>query len=265
MPRELIKKLYEDVGNFNFDTILRTNLLREGQDNLPDSLHVTLRVLTANKITKNKTFYPLDSLRGRPSKGTGLQSYVHPYPVPVLANHDKYGEVYGRVYHKPQIARTSDTKTGVISYVEAMATITNPKAIEELMSGRWYTVSNGASAQSVTCSICKTDLTLEYCEHIRGKYYKVEDEDKPVMAYLIIGPLVNEEISFVTVPSDNEAGVIKIKPATAQAESYSPIISAAAQYKDRVVNILSESAAIPGNINYTPADIPRTVGAFKFS
>lgn len=263
MSGQLIKKLCEDVGSFHISSTRRNNVLKESNDNLPESINVTLRVLTANKVTRNFTYYPLESLRGRPSKGTGLHSYVRPYPVPILVNHDTYGEVYGRVYQKPELAKIANNIDGVVTYVSATAVITNPKAIAEIMSGRWYTVSNGARASAVNCSICNIDLTSEYCDHERGKYYKVDNNLE--LAYVVVGPLVNEEISFVTVPSDTESGVISVQPTNkAQESSDSSIISAHATYNGRSISLITESDINCGNIEYI-TKLPNKVGTFRFA
>jgi hypothetical protein len=163
---------------------------------MPSVIFPEIRVITADKITQNKTFYAAESLR------KGLGSFVRPYPIPVIKDHDTSdnSNVYGRIAKKPQLI-----SEGNVSYIRAIATITHQEAIEAVMSGRWLTVSLGSRTESVHCSICETELTKEWCEHIRGEQYDVGK--KKQMAYWKIGPITAKEVSFVINPSDNEAGV----------------------------------------------------------
>lgn len=81
--------------------------------------------------------------------------------------------------------------------------VQNEEIILALDSGIRKEVSVGCSVQKSTCSICGKD-TKDGCRHIRGKTYKGKlcsiCLDEPYDAY---------EWSFVAVPSQRAAGVIK--------------------------------------------------------
>lgn len=66
--------------------------------------------------------------------------------------------------------------------------------------------SVGCAMGSAVCSICGTDQTKAYCEHRAGKTY---DGQLCVMA--LDAPQDVYEVSFVAVPAQPEAGVIKSK------------------------------------------------------
>jgi len=51
-----------------------------------DSLLVTIRAITADKPTRNYTYYPLEELKGD-GKTTGYVTFVRPVAVPVLLHH----------------------------------------------------------------------------------------------------------------------------------------------------------------------------------
>lgn len=84
----------------------------------------------------------------------------------------------------------------------------NADLILELESGIKKEVSVGCAVAKVTCSICGADLKQGTCAHARGKRYGGKlccaELSEPTDAY---------EWSFVAVPAQREAGVIK---------SYSP-------------------------------------------
>lgn len=80
----------------------------------------------------------------------------------------------------------------------------NEEFILELESGIRKEVSVGCAVGSVTCSICGADLKKGACGHVKGREYEGKlchaILDQPTDAY---------EWSFVAVPAQREAGVIK--------------------------------------------------------
>ena len=80
----------------------------------------------------------------------------------------------------------------------------NNDLILELDSGIKKEVSVGCSINKRTCSVCGADLLAAKCTHEKGKIYNGEIchtiLDEPVDAY---------EWSFVAVPAQKEAGVVK--------------------------------------------------------
>lgn len=92
-----------------------------------------------------------------------------------------------------------------LGYVELIAQITDPNAIQRILDGRYLTGSVGASTDQAVCSVCKQDWAEEgQCEHKPGKVY---DE---VRCVLIAGNLNYEEYSFVNKPADRHSKVIEV-------------------------------------------------------
>jgi len=175
---------------------------------LPTVLFTEIRAITANWLTRNKTYYPSESLIGEPNKGTGAISFFYPYPVPLLRDHvaspDIMGSVpatlpYGRIYNA-SFVNDARSEGG---WLQTIAAITDPYAIESVLTGRFLTVSIGADVDTVYCSICNQNLAEGLCEHNKGEEYDGKT------CYWIMGSIMARELSFVNVPSDVNAGVVR--------------------------------------------------------
>lgn len=84
----------------------------------------------------------------------------------------------------------------------------NENIILEIDSGIKKEVSVGCKVESRTCSICKRNLNEETCNHIKGKKYKKNGLSQ-VCHHILDNPVDAYEWSFVAVPSQRSAGVIK--------------------------------------------------------
>lgn len=213
--------LREHVGIARVPAHVAQEYLEAHNGELPKVIRPEIRVLTADKATQNFTFYPEASLCGNQKEGTGLISFIRPYPVPILRDHLMspgafYGlssETYGRVVRPAEFRRTMSE-----GFIVAVPEITHPEAIEAIMTGRWLTTSLGSRTNLVNCSVCKQDLTQENdCPHEKGGVYHVEDNE--VVCLWVIGPIRAKEISFVNNPSDDQAGVLS----TDLKESFNPL------------------------------------------
>jgi len=93
-----------------------------------------------------------------------------------------------------------------LGYIELVADISDPAAIQKVLDKRYLTGSVGATTDSAVCSVCKTDWAGDdgRCEHIPGKVY---DKKKCV---LIAGDLRYDEWSFVNKPADTHSSVIEV-------------------------------------------------------
>ena len=100
----------------------------------------------------------------------------------------KCGELYSRVVAKAYLPKSEKNRDFIL----------------ELESGIKKEVSVGCSVARVTCSICGADLKKDGCTHVKGRSYGGKlccaVLDEPTDAY---------EWSFVAVPAQREAGVIK--------------------------------------------------------
>ena len=80
----------------------------------------------------------------------------------------------------------------------------NNDFILEIDSGIKKEVSVGCAVGKITCSVCGTDLKYSECHHTKGKSY-----DGKICHALLENPTDAYEWSFVAVPAQKEAGVIK--------------------------------------------------------
>jgi hypothetical protein len=120
----------------------------------------------------------------------------------VLTHHNSYdGEPIGRILKAQFQEDTKSGRPGLVFTVE----ITDPDAIEKVLDGRYSTVSIGAHTDKVTCNICGTDRTQEWCEHYPG------EEVDGQTTHFIIGNTFGREVSYVNVPADENAGNFSVE------------------------------------------------------
>ncbi len=143
-------------------------------------------------------------------------TYLHPYPKPVLLHHNDDSEPVGRIIDAEYVPAANWQHaqallgTGVQLPANASgalllkAHITDPDAIQKIEDGRYMTVSIGFSAASLKCSICGQDwVSAGPCEHEFGQMYDGK------LAFGIPEDMQAMEISFVNVPADDYAHVVK--------------------------------------------------------
>lgn len=141
--------------------------------------------------TKNFTFYTEEGLKA------GLKTWTSPYNKPVLTHHnDHNGEPIGRILEANYSDQTIAGRPGLVFTCE----ISDPTAVEKVLDGRYQTVSIGASTNKVTCNVCGTDRTEDWCDHYPGEKY---DEQ---VCHFIVGETYGREVSYVNTPADEDAG-----------------------------------------------------------
>lgn len=208
MPNKTRYAIKEKVTLSSGKAPLEEKVMRLTEGEIPAVIYPEIRVITASKVTRNKTFYPYSSLKEDKIRNSGYPSMLYPYNIPVIKDHaigrgllGGSSDIYGRVKY----ARYIGTETS--GFVSAIPAITDPEAIEKILTERFLTVSIGAEAEEVYCSICGLNPCEDGgCDHQKGKTYPVDGV--PTEAYWKIGPVWFQEISFVTIPSDDEAMVI---------------------------------------------------------
>lgn len=85
-----------------------------------------------------------------------------------------------------------------------LTTQENSSLIDEIRGGIKKEVSVGCSVGKITCSICGEPVGSRNCSHIKGCNY-----DGSVCCHILDEPTDAYEWSFVAVPAQREAGVIK--------------------------------------------------------
>jgi hypothetical protein len=161
--------------------------------------------------TRNSTRYPAEKLRGNEELKSGVYSWMHPYPKPVIFNHDIETEATGRIQAAAFAEYTAAGRPGII----VVPKITQEKAIDDILGGRLLTVSIGATTDAAICSVCGTDIINEgFCGHYKGETYE------GVKAEWIVGNVWFDELSWVNVPADSDAMIVDSGGVISTAESF---------------------------------------------
>ena len=136
-----------------------------------------------------------------------LQSWVDPYPKPIILNHDLNTEAIGRV-----MAAKMDKEEDGSSFVRLQIAITDPVAAQKVLDKRYLTGSVGGRAGKAVCSVSGEDLATEdasgrpkVVKYKRGKVYKGK------LAYVDMQDISFKEYSFVNQPADQKSGVRALK------------------------------------------------------
>ena len=159
-------------------------------------------------LTSNYNNYSAEELE------KALQSWVEPYPKPIILNHDLNTEPIGRV-----MAAKMDKEEDGSSFVRLQIAITDPVAAQKVLDKRYLTGSVGGRAGKAMCSISGEDLASEDAsgrpkmpKYRRGKVYKGK------LAYIDMQDISFKEYSFVNQPADQKSGVRSLKQNDGKAE-----------------------------------------------
>lgn len=132
-----------------------------------------------------------------------MQSWVEPYPKPIILNHDLNSEPIGRV-----MAAKMEKEEDGAAYVRLQIAITDPVAAQKIADKRYLTGSVGGRAGKAVCSISGDDLAKEdatgkpkFPKYKRGQVYKGK------LAFIDMQDISFKEYSFVNQPADQRSGV----------------------------------------------------------
>ena len=114
-----------------------------------------------------------------------------------------------RIYKTEIVREDRATKAGdgycwLKGYAYMLRSQQTQPLIEEIEAGIKKEVSVGCSVEKKTCSICGADVTGMPCEHRKGERY-----DGKVCHVMLEGAKDAYEFSFVAVPAQPAAGVVK--------------------------------------------------------
>lgn len=152
---------------------------------------------STNGLTSNYNNYSAVELE------KALQSWVEPYPKPIIMNHDLNTEPIGRV-----MAAKMDKEVDGSPFVRLQVAITDPVAAQKILDKRYLTGSVGGRAGKAVCSISGEDLATENAsgrpaapKYRRGQVYKGK------LAFIDMQDISFKEYSFVNQPADGKSGV----------------------------------------------------------
>lgn len=224
------KKLVTNVNLIENAAIVAPKISSQNQQILKESkssagkkkLIVQMEGIHVGK-TRNSNFYTEAGLKN------GLSSWTHPFNKPVLTHHNQEsGEPIGRILNAEFSESTKSGRKGIIFTVE----ITDAAAQEKVLDGRYATVSIGATTNKVTCNICGTDRTHEWCEHWKDETYEGQT------CHFVVGDTIGQEVSYVNMPSDIDAGNISAEyevPTDEEGKTTESMVSAILQVRENEV------------------------------
>ena len=191
------------------------------------AIYPLIRSINSEKLTRNFTYYPQADLKGNDEglSGTGFRSFVKPYGKPILTEHRSSDDwtpadvPMGRIVASSYVSAKQEKRDitpspkGYPGFIEGdgslqtIAAITQPDAIEKVLSRVFHTVSIGAMADKVIESISGKDLVElskkgdwdEYPSYVKGQMYDGK------LSYWIIKGIRGEELSYVNSPADTLA------------------------------------------------------------
>lgn len=199
------KGLDLDPRKIGESTTVKPDIHIEGRNAFAESsgdgkraLFPRIEAIHAGK-TRNNTRYMADKLKGDPILRSGVYSWLHPYPKPIIYNHDTDTKATGRVHNAMFASETKAGRPGIV----VIPKITDDEAIQSILDGRLMTVSIGATTDSAICTICDTDIIEEgWCGHMKGESYDGQ------LCEWIVGNVYFDELSWVNVPADQDAMVV---------------------------------------------------------
>lgn len=134
-----------------------------------------------------------------------VNTWLEPYPKPIIMNHDPHSEAVGRV-----MGAKMDKEADGTPFTRLQVAILDPAAIAKVADGRYLTGSVGGKADEAVCSICNTNWAAPRegaglpCRHQRGKVYNGK------FAMMDMRNITFKEYSFVNMPADSHSSVRKV-------------------------------------------------------
>ena len=161
----------------------------------PDSLMVDIEGIHSDVLTINCTKYSEQCLKN------SLPHWTIPYEIPVIMHHnDEDGKIIGRVKNVEMI----DSKRSGTPAILFTCNIGDEDGVKGIKNGTLSTVSIGAVAYDVTCSICGANVAECDCGHKKGRVYDGK------LCYWTINDMEPREVSYVILPSDKYAQTMKV-------------------------------------------------------
>jgi hypothetical protein len=168
----------------------------------PDELYVFPVALCDNEIDRDGERFTVDALRKLAELFVGKTGVFDHDPQAK----NQTARIYDCRVERDETRLTScgEPYARLVAQAYLPRTEANRDFITGLESGIKKEVSVGCAVRSVTCSVCGADLKNGGCEHRRGQSY-----NGVVCCAVLDDPSDAYEWSFVAVPAQREAGVLK--------------------------------------------------------
>lgn len=167
-----------------------------------DELYTFSLILCDNEIDRDNEKFTVPALKTLAELFVG-KSGIFDHN---MSGKDQTARIYSACVMSDPVKKTADGEP--YTYIQAKAymvrTEKNKDLIAEIDAGIKKETSVGCCVRDISCSICGKNIKTEGCEHQKGKYY-----DGKLCCYLLSEPADAYEWSFVAVPAQRNAGVIK--------------------------------------------------------
>lgn len=201
-----------------------------------DELYTFPLILCDNEIDRDNEKFTIPALKTLAELFVG-KSGIFDHN---MSGKDQTARIYSAVAVSDPVKKTADGEP--YTYIQAKAymvrTEKNKDLIAEIDAGIKKETSVGCSVKNISCSICGKDIKTEGCEHQKGKYYGGK-----LCCYLLSEPADAYEWSFVAVPAQRNAGVMKSFQTGKRSASQEELARFAEDYRAELRSDIVKNAA----------------------
>lgn len=179
-------------------TLINQHAIKELKE---EDLFVFKVAMCDNEIDRDYEVFPLETLKKLAELYIGKT---------VIGNHlAKFENQVARIYSTEVLPGEGVTKAGEMYYklvakCYMARTESNKDLITEISAGIKKEVSVGCTVNNVQCSVCGTNNRKQWCDH-----YPNETYDGNLCFFKLLDAKDAYELSFVAIPAQPKAGVVK--------------------------------------------------------
>ena len=167
-----------------------------------DELYTFSLILCDNEIDRDNEKFTVDALHKLAELFVGKTGIFDHN----MKSKDQTARIYAAQVLTDETRKTADGEvyTYILAKAYTVRTEKNKDLIAEIDAGIKKETSVGCSVKEIKCSICGKDIKTQGCEHRKGKVYGGK-----LCCYLLNDPADAYEWSFVAVPAQKNAGIVK--------------------------------------------------------
>ena len=167
-----------------------------------DELYTFSLILCDNEIDRDNEKFTVEALHKLAELFVGKTGIFDHN----MKSKDQTARIYAAEVVTDEARKTADGEvyTYILARAYTVRTEKNKDLIAEIDAGIKKETSVGCSVKEIKCSICGKDIKTQGCEHRKGKVYGGK-----ICCYLLCEPADAYEWSFVAVPAQKNAGIVK--------------------------------------------------------
>lgn len=193
------------VGHPDEEQLKKINKLCR-RDFSPEELFVFTVVLCDNEIDRDNERFSVNALQGLSKLFVGKTGICDHS----CSTHDQFARIFECYVEElpSQTTKTGEAYNRLVAKAYMPDCESNRDLIMQIDAGIKKEVSIGCAFDGAYCSICGQNVKTGACRHRKGKTYET-DGKKQVCYHLFDNPADAYEWSFVAIPAQPKAGVIK--------------------------------------------------------